>query len=74
MTIATATLFAAGIAAFSAAVNLIWRMTSAKDAEARGAHRQIIQPHLENLGECVHAIVATSAILMKTKSDASLSS
>lgn len=67
----TATLFAAIIAAVVSIIVLLLQVLSAYDAESRGAHRQIIEPYLADLGESLHSILATSEIMMKAKSDVS---
>jgi hypothetical protein len=68
---ATATLLAAIIAALVSIIVLLVQVFSSTDAEARGAHRQIIETYLAEIAEALHSIIATSEIMMKTKSDAS---
>lgn len=67
----TATLLAAIIAAVASIVVFLFQVLSSYDAESRGAHRQIIEPYLADIGESLHSILATSEIMMKAKTDVS---
>ena len=71
MTDPTATLISAVIAAGAGIVVIILQVIGDWGSESRGAHRLIIQPYLEKLGEAIFSIVATCDIMLKTKTDES---
>jgi len=64
-----ATLIAASIAAFAALLTLVIQLSSQRYAELRVAHRQSLVPYTAELGEALHSVIATSRVLLKTKSE-----
>jgi len=65
MTGSTATLIAAVIAALSSFAGLFARRAS----ELRKAHRETLEPHVQDLAEGIHQAVATSNIIVMTNSE-----
>jgi hypothetical protein len=62
---ATATLVAAIIAATASLIVLWFRTNHERQVELRVAHRRSLEPYIEDLGESLHQIVASSNILLK---------
>jgi hypothetical protein len=63
-----AALIAAGASAFTVATNL----RAQKSAELRASYRESLEPHISELGEALHEIVAaTNIYLFKARSDES---
>lgn len=56
------------IAALIAAIVSIITLAAQRRSELRSAHRNIVSQHIEELGEAVHQVVATSNIITKTRS------
>lgn len=70
MTKEEVTLIAAIIAATASIVTLFLNLRAQKSAEIRVSYRDSLKPHIVELGEALHEIVASSNIyLFKTKSD-----
>ena len=65
MSPATATLIAACIAASAATVTLLGTLLGARRAEMRASHRLALTPHLVELGDSIHQVVATTVVLRK---------
>lgn len=63
-----ATLIAACIAAAAALLTLVVQLRSQREAELRVAHRSALAPHVAELGEALHSVIATSKVLLKTRS------
>jgi hypothetical protein len=63
VTQAHATLIAASIAAAASVIALVTNLLAGRRAEARAAHRQLLQPFLADLSEGVHELLATATIL-----------
>ena len=61
----TATLTAAAIAAAAGIVKLLADAVAARGTEARAAHRQILAPHLNEIGVAVHELVSGAVLLHK---------
>jgi hypothetical protein len=62
MTAETATLLSAGIAAAASVMILLGNLIGARGAEARSAHRNVLEPHLPDLGEALHEVVASAVL------------
>ena len=69
MTVETATLIAASIAAAASVVVLLVNLRAQRRAELRVVHRQTLDTSVGELGEALHQVVACANILLKTKSD-----
>jgi hypothetical protein len=65
VTAQTATLIAAGVAASASLVSLIVNLVAVRGAEARAAHRKALEPHLGELGQGVHSVIAVAVLLHK---------
>lgn len=61
----TATLIAAVIAAISSIISIFARRAS----EMRKAHRDTLEPHIQDLAKAIHEAVATSNIIVMTSSE-----
>ena len=72
ISIETATLAAAGIAAAASVVGLIANVYAKSSAEMRAAHRATLHEDLATLGESLHQIMACADILLRAKSEESL--
>jgi hypothetical protein len=59
----TATVIAAGVALVASVLSLVVSGRSARKAEEREAHRRLIEPYLQDLGEAVHEVIASSSVL-----------
>jgi len=69
MTTQQATLLAACIAAVGTLATLIGTMLASRRAEMRASHRAALTPHLDNLGEGIHQVVASAKILRQRAVD-----
>lgn len=65
------TLIAAVIGATASVIVLLLNLNAQRKAELRLAHRKSLEPHVADLGESLHQILACSNILLKTKSEVS---
>jgi hypothetical protein len=61
----TATLVAALIAAGAALFKIVADAFAARGAEARAAHRQVLAPHLGDIGVAVHEVVSGAVLLYR---------
>lgn len=66
------TLLAAVIAAVVSLMTLLLNILTARSAELRKVHRDVLTTHIHDLGDCLHQTVATSNILLKNKTDESI--
>lgn len=66
-----ATLIAALIAAISSIIILLFNIWNQLSSESRVAQRSTLEQYLSDLGESIHETVATSSILIKTKTEKS---
>jgi len=64
-----ATLIAAGISATAAVLVLLGNLLGARGAEARAAHRRILEADLAALGEALHEVVASAVIVHRRVKD-----
>lgn len=70
----TATLLAAGIAAITGIGTLIANVWASWRGDLRTAQRKALEPFIAQLGEALHETVATTQILIKTRSEESAAS
>jgi hypothetical protein len=61
----SATLIAALIAAGAALFKIVADAFAARSAEARAAHRQVLAPHLGDIGVAVHEVVSGAVLLYR---------
>jgi len=64
----TVTLIAAVIAASAAILSVLSNILFLRGSEFRGAYRKSLETVMLDLSECMHAVVATSAVYLKTSS------
>ena len=61
----TGTLLAAIVAAFASIICLFVSLANQKGAEFRGAHRKILEKHIEDLSEAIHQMLASCDVIVK---------
>jgi hypothetical protein len=63
LTTQKATLIAAVIAAVATVLKLVVDFVSARGSEARAAHRQVLSPHLVEIGTAIHSVVSGAVLV-----------
>ena len=69
MSLETATLIAAIVAAGASIIALFVGLLAGRAAESRAAHRQLLAPDLSQISEVIYSTVACSKILIEAKTE-----